>query len=183
MLELNDSYINKLQAIAEEIQNSDLLAQYLETEEEAEYKAVCDAFEPSISKIHAEVAAKDPLQIIHLEQILLNDNFEGLFLPRILGFSIMRGEINSQCKYIRPQNHFKDILTAVLNSSNFEYIKKRIGQTVQIGFALSSDIWITDLINSIENKRSMLGEPTNSLCSVLNKLLTPAPRLNILVSL
>jgi hypothetical protein len=40
-----------------------------------------------------------------------------------------------------------------LNSSNFEYIKKRIGQTVQIGFALSSDIWITDLINSIENKR------------------------------
>jgi hypothetical protein len=153
MLELNDSYINKLQTIAEEIQNSDLLAQYLETEEEAEYKAVCDAFEPSIAKIHAEVAAKDPLQIIHLEQILLNDNFEGLFLPRILGFSIMRGEVNSQVKYIRPQNHFKDILTAVLNSSNFEYIKKRIGQTVQIGFALSSDIWITDLINSIENKR------------------------------
>jgi hypothetical protein len=153
MLELSDKYITKLQQIAEDIQNSEALTLYTDTEEEAEYKALCDAFEPAIAKLHATIATTDPLQLIHCEQILLNDYFEGLFLPRILGYSVLRGQINNQFKYNRPQNHFKDILNAILESSNFEFIKKRIGQTVQIGFALSSDIWITDLINSIVNKR------------------------------
>ncbi len=153
MLELSEKYLAKLQPIAEDIQNSDLLAQYMETEEEAEYKALCDAYEPKISKIHTEVATNDPLQLISLERILINPYFEGLFLPKILGYSVLRGQLNEQYKYTRPQDHFKDILNAILESSNFEFIKKRIGQTVQMGFALSSDIWITDLINSIANKR------------------------------
>ena len=153
MLDLNEKYLSKLQQIAEDIQNSELLAQYMETEEEAEYKALCDAYESKISKIYADVASNDPLQLISLERILLNPYFEGLFLPRILGYSILRGQVNAQYRYTRPQDHFKEILNAILESSNFEYIKKRIGQTVQVGFALSSDIWITDFINSIANKR------------------------------
>lgn len=153
MLDLNEKYLAKLQPIAEDIQNSDLLAQYMETEEETEYKALCDTFEPKIARIHAEVAANDPLQLIALERVLINPYFEGLYLPKILGYSILRGQLNNQYKYTRPQDHFKDILNAILESSNFEFIKKRIGQTVQMGFALSSDIWITDLINSIANKR------------------------------
>ena len=99
------------------------------------------------------MAANNPLELISLERILLNPYFEGLYLPKILGYSILRGQLNNQYKYTRPQDHFKEILNAILESSNFEYIKKRIGQTVQVGFALSSDIWITDLINSIANKR------------------------------
>ena len=153
MLDLSEKYLAKLQPIAEDIQNSNLLAQYMETEEEAEYKALCDAYESKIAKIHTEVAANDPLELISLERILLNPYFEGLYLPKILGYSILRGQLNNQYKYTRPQDHFKEILNAILESSNFEYIKKRIGQTVQVGFALSSDIWITDLINSIANKR------------------------------
>ena len=153
MLELSEKYITKLQKIAEDIQNSEELIRYTDTEEEAEYKVLCDTFESAISRVHTEVATKDPLQLIAIEQLLLNNYFEGLFLPRILGYSILRGQLNDQCKYVRPQNHFKDILNAVLESSNFEFIKKRIGQTVQVGFALSSDIWITDLINSVVNKR------------------------------
>jgi hypothetical protein len=153
MLDLNEKYLSKLQKIAEDIQNSELLAQYMETEEEAEYKTLCDAFESKIFKIYIDVAANDPLQLISLERILLNSYFEGLFLPKILGYSILRGQLNNQYKYTRPQDHFKEILNAILESSNFEYIKKRIGQTVQVGFAVSSDIWITDFINSIANKR------------------------------
>jgi hypothetical protein len=153
MLELSQKYVDKLQAIAEDIQNSDLLAQYLDTEEEAEYKTLCDAFEPAISRVHADVAGNDPLQLEAMEELLLNSYFEGLFLPRILGYSVLRGQLNNQYKYIRPHNHFKNILNAILESSNFEFIKKRIGQTIQIGFALSSDIWITDFINSVVNKR------------------------------
>ena len=153
MLDLNEKYLGRLQEIAEGIQNSEAYAAYMDTEEEAEYKVLCDIYEPRIAKIYAEVAANDPLQLISLERILLNPYFEGLFLQRILGFSVLRGQINDQFKYVRPQNHFKDILTAILESSNFEFIKKRIGQSVQMGFALSSDIWITDFINDVVNKR------------------------------
>lgn len=153
MLNLNEKHLEKLQKIAEDIQNSPLLEQYMETEEEGEYKALCDAFEAKIFKIYIDVAANDPLQLISMERILLNPYFEGLFLPKILGYSILRGQINNQYKYVRPQDHFKEILNSILESSNFEFIKKRIGQTVQVGFAMSSDIWITDFINSIANKR------------------------------
>ncbi|MEM1214252.1 MAG: hypothetical protein AAGJ82_01110, partial [Bacteroidota bacterium] len=84
---------------------------------------------------------------------LLDPAFEGLFLPRILGFSVLRGTINARYKYIRPQDHFQAILLNICNSANFDILKKRIGQTIQIGFALSSDIWVTNLIAGITNKR------------------------------
>jgi hypothetical protein len=153
MLDLNEKYLARLQEIAEDIQNSDLYANYMETEEDAEYKALCDLYEPLIGKVYQEVAANDPLQLISMETILLNSYFEGLYLPKILGYSVQRGQINTTYKYVRPQSHFKNILMAILESSNFECIKKRIGQSVQMGFALSSDIWITDFINAMPNKR------------------------------
>ena len=146
MLDLNEKYLVRLQDIAEDLQNSDLYASYMDTEEEAEYKLLCEVYEPLIGKVYNEVAANDPLQIVAIENILLNTYFEGLYLPKILGYSVLRGQINSTYKYVRPQNHFKGILMAILESSNFEFIKKRIGQSVQMGFALSSDIWITDFI-------------------------------------
>ena len=42
---------------------------------------------------------------------------------------------------------------AICNSSNFDILKKRIGQSIQMGFAMSSDIWVTNLINDVTNKR------------------------------
>ena len=153
MQDLSEKYIVKLQKIATDIQNSESFAAYSESEEEADYKPVCDVYEPQIAKVYQEIAANDPLQIEAAEKILLNNYFEGLYLPRILGFSILRGQVNDQTKYVRPQNHFKEILKAILESVHFENLKKRIGQTAQIGFALSSDIWITDFISEIPNKR------------------------------
>ncbi len=51
--------------------------------------------------------------------------------------------------FILQRRCFKEVLFAICNSSNFEYLRKRIGQTIQTGFALSSDIWVTNLINEI----------------------------------
>ena len=153
MYELQADYLKQLEDIAAEIQASETLQQYLEEEEEEFYVQLKETFEPKIYKIHKKVAAKHPLQLIQLEKILLNPAFEGLFLPRILGFSALRGVINKEYKYIRPQNHFQEILLTICSSANFSLLKKRIGQTIQIGFALSSDIWVTNLINCITNKR------------------------------
>ncbi len=153
MQDLSQHYLERLEQIAQAIQGSDEYAQFMETEEEGEYKALQDAYEPHIARLHHEVAIKDPLQLITFETILRNDVFEGLFLPKVLGYSVLRGQVNGLTKYTRPQNHFRDTLMAICESSNFEFIKKRIGQTVQMGFALSSDIWITDIINSLANKR------------------------------
>jgi len=153
MFELDQKYIQKLEEIAGEIQNADDLARYLESEEEADYNALKEIFEPQISLVYNEVARLQPLQLIALELVLLEPVFEGLFLPRILGYSVLRGEVNEYHKYIRPQDHFREILLAICNSANYDLLRKRIGQTIQIGFALSSDIWVTNLINEISNKK------------------------------
>ncbi len=153
MLPLDSAYLAVANDIATGIQNSEELAAYLEEEEEAVYDRLKDQFEPRIHNLHEQVSNEDPLQIIALEQRLMQADFEGLFLPRMLGYSVLRGELNDQVKFVRPQDHFKDVLMAICNSANFEILKKRIGQSIQIGFAQSSDIWITNLINLIDNKK------------------------------
>ena len=153
MKELEKIYIDQLNTIAEEIQNSEELKIYLDEEEEEQYQAIRTAYESKITSLYAEVAEAKPLQVLAFEDYLIDERFEGLFLPRILGFAVIRGVTNDNYKFIRPQDHFKKVLLAICNSSNFESIKKRIGQTIQIGFAMSSDIWITNLINSVANKR------------------------------
>ncbi len=150
---LHPSYKSQLDAIAEEVQSSEQLAAYLEEEEEDQYKELREAFEPAIAEVYKEVAENHPLQLIALEEEILRPDLEGLFLPKILGYSVLRAGVDEHYRYRRPQDHFKNILLTICDSSNFECLRKRIGQTVQTGFALSSDIWITNLIQSLPNKR------------------------------
>ena len=153
MQELGKEYIKRLEDIANDIQESEELSQYLEEEEEEHYMQLKELFEPRIAALYDEVAEKEPLQLISLENVLLEPEFEGLYLPKILGYSVLRGEVDSKYKYARPQDHFKAVLLAICHSSNFDILRKRIGQSIQMGFAMSSDIWVTNLINSVDNKR------------------------------
>jgi hypothetical protein len=153
MQPLNKEYSDELERIASELQASEELALYLEEEEEAQFTRLKEMFEPQIGLLYDKLSEFHPLQIIAFEQRLLKDDFEGLYLPKILGYSVLRGEINERYKYKRPQEHFKDVLMAICNSANFDILKKRIGQSIQMGFSLSSDIWITNLITPIENRR------------------------------
>ncbi|RMD73050.1 MAG: hypothetical protein D6818_05410, partial [Bacteroidetes bacterium] len=154
MVPLDKAYEEHLEAIKEHLQQSELLAQYLETEEEEDYLALKELYEPHIAQLYEQVATENPLQLLALERKLLDPGFEGLFLQRILGFAVLRGVVDEQTmKYVFPQDHFKEVLTAICHSSNFEILKKRIGQTIQMGFALSSDIWVTNLVNSFEVRR------------------------------
>lgn len=150
---LSPDYKNHLDQLKLALVNSDLLAAYLDSEEASDYKTLYETFEPHIMELYDLVANKNPMQIVSLERELLDEAFEGVFLPKILGFSVLRPEIDENYKYKKPQEHFKDILLAISNSANFEMIKLRIGQTVQIGFALSSNIWLTNLMNHITNKK------------------------------
>ena len=156
MKELNEDYIQRLDQIAEELQENEIYTKYLDEEEEEDYQSLRELYEPQIAEIYEEVAGKHPLQLLAFETHLLDEKFEGMFLPRILGYAVLRGvinEVDEEYIYLRPQEHFKSILCAICNSSNFDYLKKRIGQTIQIGFAMSSDIWITSLINQFANKK------------------------------
>ena len=151
--ELEEIYMDKLEELAQDIQSSDELRSYLDEEEEEFYNRLKEIYEAKIGFLYDEVAAKHPLQLVYFEKVLLHNAFEGLFLPKILGHSVLRGEVNERTKYVTPQEHFAEVLMAICNSANFELLKKRIGQSIQIGFALSSDIWITNLLNDIENKK------------------------------
>jgi hypothetical protein len=153
---LHPAYADALKNIGTSIQASESLATFIDEDDENSYKALCDEFEPTISAIYDQVANENPLMLESLEKLLLDTDFEGLFLPKILGYAVLRQYVNNNVKYVIPHNHFKDILTSICNSPNFEQIRKRIGQTTQIGFALSSDIWITNLIDSIDNKKVKL---------------------------
>lgn len=153
MIALDKKYAETLEEIKKGIQSSELLSQYLDEEEESYYQDLQHEFEPQIESLYNDVANHSPLQLESFESHLLDPEFEGLYLPRILGYNVLRGEIDSNYKYRKPQDHFKKILQAICDSANFEILKKRIGQTIQTGFALSSDIWITNIIESQSNKR------------------------------
>lgn len=153
MMELNKKYATVLDNIKSNIQLSEELKVYLDEEGDEEYKALVAKFENSIHEVYEQVASENPLQIIALENYLLDEQFEGLYLPKILGYSVLRGRVNSFVKYYRPQQHFADVLEFIINSSNFEQVKQRVGQSIQIGFSLSSDIWITNIIEKVTNKR------------------------------
>ncbi len=153
MQPLDEKYYNRLNDLAAAIQDSPNLEQYLEEEEDDFYNALRVEFEPQLSELHHQVASEAPLQLVTFEKYLLEPPFEGLYLPRVLGFSVLRGEIGDQYRYVRPNDHFKDILLAICRSPHFDQLKKRIGQSISVGFALSSDIWITNLMSLVENKR------------------------------
>lgn len=153
MVELNKKYATVLDNIKSSIQLSEELKLYLEEEGDEEYKALVSKFENDIHEVYEQVASDNPLQIIAFEKHMLDDQFEGLYLPKILGFSVLRGRVNSFIKYHRPQKHFSEVLEYIINSSNFEQVKQRVGQSIQIGFSLSSDIWITNIIEKVTNKR------------------------------
>jgi len=153
MEKLDPKYQMELDTLRGVIQSSDLLATYLDDEEEASYQALREAFEPQIEALFERVAENHPLQLTVFEDAVLHPEFEGLYAARILGFSVLRGEIDAEYRYIRPQDHFKDALLRIADSSNFEWIKAKIGQSCQIGFALSSEIWVSNLISQVENKK------------------------------
>lgn len=153
MYELNDTYKAHLDAIAEAIQESPHLALYLEEEEDEHYEALKAEFEPQIEAAHEQINHYSPFEIESFERYLLDDRFEGLFLPRVLGYSVLRPEINERFFYVRQNDHFGTILTYIAGNVNFDQLRTRIGQAVQVGFALSSDIYVTGLIDEIPTKR------------------------------
>lgn len=153
MKPLDSAYKEEIERIKSAIQNSDQLAAYLETEEESDYKELSDHFEPQLQELYDQIATDNPLQLLAFEKEILDDRLEGLFLPRILGFAVLRGAVGEDYKYIRPQDSFRDILNFICESVYFEFIRNRIGQTVQIGFALNSNIWNSSFISKMSNKR------------------------------
>ena len=153
MEKLDQKYKVELDSIGGAIQSSNLLSTYLDDEEEDSYQALREEFEPQIEAVYVKVASENPLQLISFEQDLLDPSFEGLYLSKILGYAALRGEIDENYRYKRPQDHFKDILLAICVSPNFDVIRTRIGQGVQVAFGFSSGIWITNLIEQVEGKR------------------------------
>lgn len=153
MYELNEAYAQHLDTIGDAIQAHPNLASYLEEEEDQFYDQLKLEFEPQIEAAYNQLIDFSPLEIESFERKLLDEKFEGLFLPRILGYAVLRGEITERYYYARQNNHFGEILRAIAGNSNFDQLRNRIGQSVTCGFALSSDIFVTGLINDIANKR------------------------------
>jgi len=153
MKKLNKLYEQQMKDIAQSIQDSEILEAYLEEEDEEIYKELVEAFEPAIEEVYINVALQEPLSLLELEDVLLDESYEGLFLPRLLGYNILRAGVDETYKYSRSNDRLGVVLKCICDSANFEIIKNRIGQSIQVGFALSSDIWITGFVDQISNKK------------------------------
>lgn len=154
MEKLDPKFVQVLEDIKSRIQASDTLQSFLEEETEAGFQALREEFEPEINQLYSEVGNQKPLQLLDLEQKLFDQDFEGVYLPKMLGYTVLRGDINEFGKYRRPQDQFGLAVKALSNCNNFELLKSKTGQTLQIGFSLSSDIWVSNLVDHVDNKRS-----------------------------
>ena len=154
MEKLDSKYQDQLNELQKELLTLEAYNLFLDTEEEEHYDALQDEMSPKISTLYHQVANERPLQLLEFEKALLNDELEGMFLPRMLGYTVMRSVIDKKTyKYILSQEHFMEVLLSICYSPNFDYLRTRIGQTIQLGFGLSSDIWVTNLINLVANKK------------------------------
>ena len=146
MQELSPDYQQRIEDIKAAIQESEALQVYLESEESDDYAVIKEAYEPELASLYAEVAAAQPLQLEALELAMLDEGLEGLFMPRILGYAVLRPRVNERGQYYRPQEHLGTVLLAIARSSAFSELEKRVGQGVTVAFALSTNVWVANLI-------------------------------------
>ncbi len=154
MQALAPEYQQRIEEIKAAIQESELLDAYLESEESEEYNAFKEAFEPEIAALHEEAAAYYPLQLEALELGLLDPGLEGLFMPKLLGYAVLRPRVNQDTgQYYRPQPHLKKVLLAIAASNGFTELERRIGQGITTALALSTNVWVSTVLNEIPNKQ------------------------------
>lgn len=149
---LKPEYAERLDLIKSAIQESEQLQTYVDSEEADDYAALKDGYEPHIAELYGDVASADPLQLEALELALLDEGFEGLFLPKVLGYAVLRPYVNERGQYHRPQEHLRDVLLAISKSNAFPELERRIGQGLTVAFALSTHVWTTNLIDEVPNK-------------------------------
>ena len=149
---LSQDYKQRLEDIKSAIQESELLSTYIDSEEPDDYSAFKEAFESEIADLYQEVANVAPLQIESLELALLDEGLEGLYLPRILGYAVLRPRVDSRGFYYRPQEHLRQVMHAIAQSAAFPELERRIGQGVTVALALSTNVWVSNLLEAIPNK-------------------------------
>lgn len=153
MQALAPEYAQRIEEIKAAIQESEELAAYLESEEAEEYNAFKETYEPEIAALHEEAAAYYPLQLEALELALLDPGLEGLFMPKLLGYAVLRPRVAEQTgQYHRPQDHLKQVLLAIAGSNAFTELERRIGQGVTVALALSTNVWVSTVLGEIPNK-------------------------------
>lgn len=152
MENLAPDYLQRIEDIKAAIQESEELSTYLESEEADDYVALKEVFEPDVAELYREVAHNAPLQILSLEKALLDEGLEGMFLPKILGYAILRPLLTDEYQYIRPQDHLKEVLLAIASNGAFSELQRRIGQALSLALSLSTNIWVSSLINEVKNK-------------------------------
>ena len=153
MQALAPEYAQRIEEIKTAIQESEELSAYLESEESDDYNALKETYEPEVAALHEEAATYYPLQLEALERALLEPGLEGLFMPKLLGYAVLRPRINEEAgMYYRSQEHLREVLLAISKSNAFSELERRVGQGVTVALALSTNVWVTTVIAEIPNR-------------------------------
>ena len=153
MQALAPEYAQRIEEIKTAIQESEELTTYLESEESDDYNVLKETYEPEIIALHEEAATYYPLQLEAMELALLDPGLEGLFMPKLLGYAVLRPRVNEESgMYYRSQEHLREVLLSIARSNAFSELEKRVGQGVTVALALSTNVWVTTVIAEIPNR-------------------------------
>ena len=150
---LEEQYVAELNELKVAIQNSEELQALLDSEENDDFTKLRGAFEPQIHALYEKVSDVAPLQIFALEKALLDVDFEGVYLGKILNYTLLRASVNGDYKANLPNDTLEEAILAFAGSVNFDFLKKVSKQALQVAFAVASDVWITSLLQGIGNRK------------------------------
>lgn len=151
-MSIKATYSKRLDAVKKFLSDSAEYQAYLESEEREEYKAVADKVEPYLQSLYNEIAEKNPMEIIEFEEILTDEALEGIFVDKLMYFTILRASVDENYRFERSQERLEELILFAAQSSSFEAMQRSLLLPVRLAFSLSSGIWGNKVIGKIKNK-------------------------------
>ncbi len=153
-MELQKEYLEKLNAIKTHLQDSEEYQTYLDEEDEESYNTLRAKIEPYLNALYLEVSKNQPMQILTLEEAMMDHQLEGLYLDKLMSYSILRAKLTPDTRFDRSQDILEKMILFMTESSSFDLIENSMRLPVRMTFALSSNIWSNKVIEQISSKRA-----------------------------
>ncbi len=153
-MKLDSEFITKFEAIKSFMMGHETYQNYIDQIDQESFDAMKATLDPYLMALFNDVAGKAPLQLIALEDLIMDEELEGLFLPEILTFNVLRASVNDKSKFTRTPDRLERIIRFICISPGFDFIKNTIRLPLRLSLVMSSSIWGHKLAESIQARRS-----------------------------
>lgn len=154
IMQLDTDFQTKLNAIKSFMQQHEAYTAFIDELDQETFQVLQQTIEPYLQALFLEVAQKAPLQLLVLEDAMMDEVFEGIYLTNILTFNVLRANVNDKFKFSRTPDRLQKIIHFICNSSSFEFIQNEVRLPLRLALTMSSNIWGNKLAESVQAKRA-----------------------------